>query len=319
MVINKPHIISAYNRIAPIINRTPIMQSSQINAITGANLYFKCENFQKVGAFKYRGANNALLSLPKERLKSGVATHSSGNHAQALALAANNLGVKAYIVMPSNSPKVKVEAVKGYGADIYFCEPTLQARETTLQQIVEKTGAEFVHPYDRSEIIAGQGTVALELLQEIPDLEVIIAPVGGGGLISGTAIYSKNFNPNIIIFAAEPSGANDAYQSFYSKTWTPSSNPKTICDGLLTSLGKQNFAYIAQYVDDVLITDDKQIIDAMKLIYERMKIIVEPSSAITLAVVLANPQLFENKKIGLILSGGNVDLENFFKHIKNKI
>lgn len=317
--LTKAHIELAHQRIAPLINRTPVMQSSQLNIIAGAKLYFKCENFQKVGAFKYRGANNTLLTLPKEILSKGVATHSSGNHAQALALSAKNFGSKAYIVMPNNSPKVKIEAVKGYGAKITFCEPTLKARESTLQQIVSETGAEFIHPYDRSEIIAGQGTAALELLQDYPDMDIIVAPVGGGGLISGTAIYSKGFNPKIKIYAAEPLGANDAYKSFNSGFLIPSENPKTICDGLLTSLGQLNFTYIKQYVDDILLVDDTQIINAMKLIYERMKIIVEPSSAITLATVLAYPSIYENKKIGLILSGGNVDLQTYFDTLGTKI
>lgn len=319
MPITQDIIQQAHGRITHKIHRTPVLTSSQLNTITDAKLFFKCENFQKVGAFKYRGATNALLSLPKEILEKGVATHSSGNHAQALALAAKELGIPAYIVMPNNSPKVKIDAVEGYGARITFCEPNLNARESTLNKIVTETGAEFIHPYNREEIIAGQGTVALELLQDYPDLDIIIAPVGGGGLLSGTAIYSKGFNPKISVYAAEPNGADDAYRSLRSGSIQPSVNPNTICDGLLTSLGQLNYSYIKQYVDDILLVSDEQIIVAMKLIYERMKIIVEPSSATVLAAVIANKKLFEGKKVGLILSGGNVDMNSFFEWYKSKI
>jgi threonine dehydratase len=286
--------------------------------MAGAELYFKCENFQKVGAFKYRGANNALLSLPKDSLSKGVATHSSGNHAQALALAAKSLGVKAYIVMPENSPSVKVAAVRGYGAEISFCKPNLEARETSLQQVIERTGAEFIHPYNRKEIIAGQGTAALELLEEVSNLDVVVAPVGGGGLLSGTALYSKGFASDIKVFGAEPLGASDAQRSLHSKRLIASENPQTICDGLLTSLGTLTFGYISKYVDDILLADDEQIVGAMKLIYERMKIVVEPSSAVALAVVLSNASTFSGKKVGLILSGGNVDMQSYFDMLSNK-
>ncbi|PKL78413.1 MAG: serine dehydratase [Ignavibacteriae bacterium HGW-Ignavibacteriae-4] len=312
MPITISDITKAYERIAHKVHRTPVLSCSQINEIVGANLYFKCENFQKVGAFKYRGATNALLSLPKEKLAKGVTTHSSGNHAQALALAARELGVPSYIIMPSNSPKVKIDAVRGYGAEITFCEPNLQARESTLERKVSETGAEFIHPYNREEIIAGQGTAALELLTDYPELDVIIAPVGGGGLLSGTAICSKGTNPDIKVYAAEPKGADDAYRSFCSGALVPSNNPKTICDGLLTSLGDLNYGYIKKYVDDILLVDDTEIIAAMKLIYERMKIIVEPSSATVLAATIKYKELFADKSIGLIISGGNVDMQVFF-------
>jgi threonine dehydratase len=256
--------------------------------------------------------------LPKEKLGKGVATHSSGNHAQALALAARELGIPAYIVMPNNSPKVKIAAVEGYGANITFCEPNLQARESTLAQIVTETNAEFIHPYNREDIIAGQGTAALELLEDYPDLDIVMAPVGGGGLLSGTAIYSKGIYPKLKVYAAEPTGADDAYRSLRSGNLEPSVNPNTICDGLLTSLGELNYGYIKQYVDDILLVNDEQIIEAMRLIYERMKIVVEPSSATVLAAVLANLELFESKKVGLILSGGNVDLNTYFDFLKTK-
>jgi len=312
MSITLSDIERAHIRIAHKVHRTQVLTSTLINEIVGATLYFKCENFQKVGAFKYRGATNALLSLPAEKLAKGVATHSSGNHAQALALAARELGVPAYIVMPSNSPKVKIEAVRGYGAEITFCEPNLQARESTLEKIVAETGAEFIHPYNREEIIAGQGTAALELLADYPELDIIIAPVGGGGLLSGTAICSKATKPNIKVYAAEPKGADDAHRSFYSGILVPSTNPKTICDGLLTSLGELTFGYIKQYVDDILLVDDTEIIAAMRLIYERMKIVVEPSSATVLAAAIKHKGLFEEKNVGLIISGGNVDMQAFF-------
>lgn len=319
MPLTHYEIQKAHDRIAHKIHRTPVLTSTQLNDVTGASLYFKCENFQKVGAFKYRGATNALLSLPKSTLKKGVATHSSGNHAQALALAAKELEIPAYIVMPNNSPKVKIAAVQGYGAEITFCEPNLQARESTLNQIVAETGAEFIHPYNREEIIAGQGTAALELLEDHPDLDIVIAPVGGGGLLSGTAIYSKGFNPKLAVYAAEPMGANDAYRSLQSGKLEPSVYPNTICDGLLTSLGELNYSYIKKYVDDILTVSDAQIIEAMKLIYERMKIVIEPSSATVLAAVIANKNLFEDRKVGLIISGGNVDLNSLFELYQSQI
>ena len=319
MALTKSDIELAHTQIERHINRTPVLTNSYLDELVNAKLHFKCENFQKVGAFKYRGATNALLSIPQDKLKYGVATHSSGNHAQALALAARVAGTKAYIVMPSNSPKVKIDAVRGYGAEITFCEPTLEARESTLNKIVEETNAEFIHPYDREEIIAGQGTTSLELLRSYPNLDVVITPVGGGGLLSGTAIYSKGFNPSIEVFGAEPMGANDAYKSFKSGAIILSTNPNTICDGLLTSLGKLNFGYIEKNVDDILLVEDSEVLSALKIIYERMKIIIEPSSATVLAAVIKNKELFAEKKIGLILSGGNIDLQSLFDHFRDKL
>ena len=301
-------IYKAHKRIKPFINKTPVLTSSYLNQLSGAKLYFKAENFQKVGAFKYRGATNAVLSLSKIDLEKGVATHSSGNHAAALALAAKKAGAKAYIVMPNNAPQIKKNAVADYGAIITFCEPTQKAREATLQKIIEKTGATFIHPYDNCEVIKGQGTACLELINEIPNLDVIIAPVGGGGLLSGTSIIA-NAN-NIKVIAAEPENAADAYLSIKKDKLMPSVKPNTIADGLLTSLSELTFTIIKNNVEEIITVTEQQIIDAMRLVWERMKIIVEPSSSTVLAAVLANKEQFAEKNIGLIISGGNVDLNN---------
>lgn len=304
------NIKDAYKRISPLVNRTPVMKSDSINKIAGAEIYFKCENFQKVGAFKYRGASNAVAMLSGEEAMRGVATHSSGNHAQALALAALNQGIPAYIVMPSNSPAVKKKAVEGYGGKITFCEPTLAARESTLDAIVEETGATFIHPYNNFNVIAGQGTAALEFCEDIPKkTEFVIAPVGGGGLLSGTSITVKELSPDTKVHGAEPKGADDAYRSFISGEIIPSEKPDTICDGLLTSLGDMTFEIINKNVSRIVTADDESIIAAMKLIWERMKIVVEPSSAVPLAVVLNNPSIYRGSVIGIIISGGNVDLK----------
>jgi threonine dehydratase len=306
---NRPDIEEASKRIAPFIRRTPVHTSLSINDILGCNLYFKCENFQKVGAFKFRGAMNAVNQLTEKELQNGVATHSSGNHAQALALAAKLKGVKAYIVMPNNAPKSKREAVLGYGADVIECEPTLEARETTLRSIVQEKNACFIHPYNDVRIIAGQATCAMELIEEINDLEYIVAPVGGGGLLSGTALAVRYFADDTKTIGAEPTGADDAFRSFQAGKIIPSSNPNTIADGLLTSLGSLTFPLIKKYVNNILTIEDAIIAKAMKLIWQRMKIIVEPSAAVPLAAVMDNKQLFKNKKIGIILSGGNVDFD----------
>ena len=303
-------IKSAYGRIKKYIHRTPVLSSKSINVICGAEIFFKCENFQKVGAFKFRGATNALSLLDSEQLKKGVATHSSGNHAAALALAARMFGTKSYVVMPETAPSIKKIAVNGYGAEITFCKPTLEARESTLNQLVEKTGASFIHPYNNSSIIAGQGTACLELLEEIGTLDIVLAPVGGGGLLSGTAISAKAISSKILVFGAEPEMADDAYRSYSSKTLLPSVNPNTIADGLMTSLGSITFRVILEKVDKIITVSEDSIVQAMRLIWERMKIIVEPSSAVPLAAVLQNKNLFAGKKTGIILSGGNVDLGN---------
>ena len=300
-------IQSAHSRIKPFIHHTPVMKSQQLNELFNCELFFKCENFQKVGAFKFRGATNAVLSLTAEEKSKGVVTHSSGNHAAALALAARMNGVKANIVMPDNAPFVKKNAVAGYGAEITFCKPTLQAREDTTRLIMERTGATLVHPYDNFNVICGQGTAALELLQEKLDLEIVIAPVGGGGLMSGTSTCVKGINKNIQVIGAEPIMANDAYISFTTGILTPSVNPLTIADGLLTSLSELTFSVIRKNVDKILTAKEDSIIECMLLVWERMKIIIEPSSATVLAIVKENPAIFSGKKIGLIISGGNVD------------
>lgn len=300
-------IQAAHVRIKPYIHRTPVMSSKQINNIYGAEIYFKCENFQKVGAFKFRGATNAVIQLTEEERRRGVVTHSSGNHAAALTLAAASLGVKAYIVMPENAPAVKKNAVAGYGAEITYCAPTLQSREETTATIIEKTGAVLIHPYDNHNVICGQGTAALELLEDKPGLDIIIAPIGGGGLMSGTVTAVKGISEEIAVFGAEPLNANDAWKSFVSGEIVPSVNPHTIADGLLTSLCERTFNIIRSRVDNIFTVTEESIIDSMLLIWERMKIIVEPSSATTLAVIKENQEIFTGKKIGLVISGGNVD------------
>lgn len=262
-----------------------------------------------MGAFKFRGACNAVLSLSEWDAQKGLATHSSGNHAAALSFAARKRGVPAYIVMPENSPEIKKKAVAGYGGQITYCEPTLQARETTLEQIVDKTGAVFIPSYNHPDIIAGQGTAALEFIMEIPGLEYMIVPVGGGGLLSGTALSVKKLSSATTVIAGEPKGADDAYQSMKEGKIIPSVSPTTIADGLLTSLGDFTFTIIKNNVDDIITVKETSIIEAMRIIWERMKIIVEPSAAVPFAVVLENKQLFENKKTGMVLTGGNVDLE----------
>ena len=303
-------IQEAYSRIKPFIHRTPVLSSKNLNEYFNCDLFFKCENFQKVGAFKFRGAMNAVLSLTPDEKSRGVVTHSSGNHAAALALAATMNEVHANIVMPDNAPIVKKNAVSGYGAEITFCKPTLQARELATQIIIEKSGATLIHPYDNFNVICGQGTVALELLDEQADLEMVIAPIGGGGLMSGTATYVKGMNKGIIVVGAEPHNANDAYISFTTGKLTPSVNPLTVADGLLTSLSELTFSIIQEKVDRIFTADEASIIDCMLLVWERMKIIIEPSSAIVLAIVKENPDIFRGKKIGLIISGGNVDFRN---------
>ncbi len=300
-------IQAAHSRIKPFIHKTPVMSSQQLNGLFDCDLFFKCENFQKVGAFKFRGATNAVLSLTAEEKSRGVVTHSSGNHAAALALAARMSGVKANIVMPDNAPVVKKNAVAGYGAEITFCKPTLQAREETTRMIMEKTGATLVHPYDNFNVICGQGTAALELLQEKSDLAIVIAPIGGGGLMSGTSTCVKGINKGIQVIGAEPLNANDAFISFTTGKLTPSVNPLTVADGLLTSLSELTFSVIRRNVDKILTAKEDSIIDCMLLVWERMKIIIEPSSATVLAIIKENPDVFRGKKIGLIISGGNVD------------
>jgi len=305
---DKAFLLESKIRIDTLIHKTPVLTNKSINEMAGCSLFFKCENFQKVGAFKFRGACNALFSLSDQQAIHGVCTHSSGNHAQALALAAQIRGIKAYIVMPENAPRVKVEAVKGYGGIITFCEPTLEARETTLLKVIQDTGAIEIHPYNNYYIISGQATSCMELLDEIHDLDYVVAPVGGGGLLSGTALAANYFSPRTKVIAAEPLNANDAWQGFNQKKWIPQTNPQTIADGLRTSLGMKNFEIIQKYVHDILTVDESTIVKAMRLIWERMKIIIEPSSAVPLSAILSHPETFKNKKTGIIISGGNIDL-----------
>ncbi len=303
-------VLDAKLRIEPYIHHTPVLTSRSLNEITGNELFFKCENFQRAGAFKFRGASNSVFSLTEAEAKRGVATHSSGNHAQALALAAKIRGIPAYVVMPKNSKKVKIDAVLGYGAEVIFCEPNLASREETLDKVVQQTNAVFIHPYNNNFVIAGQGTAALELLNHTPELDYIIAPVGGGGLLSGTSLTVRSVSDNTKVIAAEPEGADDAKRSLQSNQIVPSINPNTIADGLLTSLGTLTFELIKKYVQDIITVSDVYIIRAMRLIWERMKIVVEPSSAITLGLLLEKKIEIKNKRIGLILSGGNVDLDH---------
>ncbi len=301
-------IVAASEAIAPFVHRTPVLTSRQLDTISGAHLFFKCENFQKVGAFKFRGATNALLNLTDEQRRMGVVTHSSGNHAAALAHAAVSRGVKAYIVMPSSAPEVKKRAVAGYGAEITFCEPTLAAREATAAMVIERTGATMIHPFDNFNIIAGHGTAAMEMFYDIPAPDAIIAPVGGGGLLSGTALAARHLAPSVRIYGAEPLLADDAARSLQTGTIQPALPPQTIADGLLTSLCDRTFTVIRDNVDDILTVTEEQIIEAMMLVWERMKIVIEPSSAVPLAAVLANRELFRGQKVAIIVSGGNVDL-----------
>jgi threonine dehydratase len=302
-------ILEAAQRIAAYIHYTPVLKSATLNELCQTQLYFKCENLQKVGAFKFRGAINAVLSLTPEQRALGVATHSSGNHAAALAYAAKLLAIPAYIVMPNNAPTAKQQAVAYYGGQITFCEPTQTAREQTLDELVMKTGALFIPPYNDERIIAGQGTAALELMQQVPELDIVLAPVGGGGLISGTAIACKSTNPKIKVMAAEPLLANDAYLSLQQGIKVSPVQTTTIADGLRTGLGDLNFAIIKRYVDAILVCSEEKIKQAMLLIWQRLKIVVEPSAAVPLAVILENPAVFAQQKVGIILSGGNLDLE----------
>ena len=302
-------IRKAVERIRPYAHRTPVLTCISLDQKVGAQVFMKCENLQKVGAFKFRGACNAVFSLTDEEAARGVATHSSGNHAQALALAAKIRGIPAYIVMPENAPAVKKAAVAGYGGEITFCKPTLQARESTTEQIVKETGAMVVHPYNDYRVIAGQGTAALELLEEISDLDAVIAPVGGGGLLSGTSIAAKGISPNIRVIAAEPEMADDAYRSLQAGHIIPSENPQTIADGLLTSLGDKTFPIIQRNVEQIVTVSEKAILEAMEFIWERAKIIIEPSAAVPIALLWERVIDLSGLRVGVILSGGNVDLE----------
>ncbi len=307
-MISKKNIEDAHLRIQLHIHNTAILTSSKLNALADAELLFKCENFQKIGAFKARGAINFALQLTQEEIKNGLCTHSSGNHAQAVALAAQLLNTSAYIVMPETAPKVKVAATKGYGATITFCEPTLQAREDTLAKVQQETNAIFIPPYNHEWIIEGQATCAKEIFEKVDGLNYLVTPVGGGGLLAGSALSANYFSPKTKVIASEPAGADDAFRSFQYGNLVPSKEPKTIADGLLTSLGPINFELIKRHVSEIKLVTDVEIIEAMKLIFLHLKIVVEPSSATVLALVLKHKERFKGKKIALILSGGNVDL-----------
>ncbi|ALJ00144.1 pyridoxal-phosphate dependent enzyme [Rufibacter tibetensis] len=306
--MKKEDLLATQERIAPYIHRTPVLTSRLLNEIAGADLYFKCENFQRMGAFKMRGAMNAVLQLSEEQKARGVVTHSSGNFAQALALAAQSIGVKAYIVMPENAPQVKKDAVKGYGGQIVECASTPIAREEVAEQVQKETGAYFIHPSNDREVILGQGTAALELLEDQPELTYIFSPVGGGGLIGGTALAAHYFERNCKVIGGEPFEADDAYRSLLSGQIESNDSTNTLADGLRTQLGDINFPIIQQYVDKIIRVEETEITSAMRLIWERMKIIVEPSSAVALAALLREKEEFAGQKIGVILSGGNIDV-----------
>ena len=311
MKITKEAVELAAKTIEPYIHRTPVLTSKSINELTGIDFYFKCENFQKIGAFKIRGGMNASLSLSPAQLKNGIATHSSGNHAQALAYAAKTLGIQAYIVMPKSSPQVKIDAVRGYGANVIICESNQAAREAALEKIVAETGAEFIHPYDDYRVITGQATCVKELIEEVPDLEIVITPVGGGGLLSGTCLGAQFFKPGLKVYGGEPEGAADAVLSIQSGKVEKALFINTIADGLLTTLSEKTLAIIKEHVTDILLVSEEEIIAALRLIYERMKIIVEPSCVVPFAAAMRNAHLFKGKKVGIILTGGNVDLTKF--------
>jgi len=308
MIPTIDHIQAASERVQPYTHKTPVLSSSQINEISGAEVYFKCENFQKTGAFKMRGAINAILQLTDEQKAAGVVTHSSGNFAQALSLAAKNLGVKAYIVMPSNAPDVKKKAVAGYGGIITETEPTIEAREDSATHIQNTAGATFIHPSNDINVILGQGTAAVELLQEHQDLEYVFTPVGGGGLIAGTALAVSYFGHNCKTIGGEPITVDDAYRSLRSGKIETNTTGNTIADGLRTNLGDKNFPIIKELVSEIIRVEEEEIIAAMQLVWERMKIIIEPSSAVPFAALLKNKDQFQNRKVGIVVSGGNVDV-----------
>ena len=305
----KEDIQATHLAIAKLIHRTPVMTCEGLNKIAGAQLYFKCENFQKVGAFKMRGAASAALRLSKRELEKGIATHSSGNHAQAVARAAQYLGVPAYIVMPENAPAIKRAATMGYGAEVISSGPTITDRQATLDQVVARTGATFIHPFDDYHVIAGQATAAKELIEETFPLDIIMAPVGGGGLMSGTALSGHYFSPHSRLFGAEPKAVDDAYRSFHSGKVEVNETINTIADGLRTNLSQKTLSIIREHVEDILTVDEESIVRAMRLIWERMKIVIEPSCAVPFAAVLTKPEQFKDQKVGIILTGGNVDLE----------
>ena len=310
MEMTRKNLIDCHNRIKPFIHNTPVFTSNQINKMTGSEIYFKCDNFQKMGAFKMRGAANAILRLSDEQKSNGVVTHSSGNHAQAISLAAKKIGIKAYIVMPSNAPEIKKEAVKGYGGELIECESNLKAREAAAKDVVHSKSATFIHPSNNLDVIIGQGTAAKELIEQYGSFDHILVPIGGGGLIAGSALAAKYFGKNCTVIGAEPFEVDDAYRSLKSGKIETNESANTIADGLKTQLGDKNFPIIRNEIKSIIRITEEEIIESMKIIWERLKVICEPSCSLPLAAVLKNKETFRNKKVGIIISGGNVDLNN---------
>ncbi len=302
-------MLAAHERIKPYIHLTPVLTSTFINDLTGAELFFKCENFQKAGAFKVRGASNAVFGLSDDMLAKGVATHSSGNHALSLSYAAGRRGIPCTVVMPRTAPQAKKDAVIGYGGKIVECEPSTTSREVTFAEVVKETGAEFVHPYNDPRVIAGQGTCARELIGQVDGLDAVIAPIGGGGMISGTCLTLSNLAPNVKIYAAEPEQADDAARSFRAGHIIADDAPDTVADGLKVPLKELTWHFVSNHVTNILTASEDEIVDAMKLIWKRMKIVMEPSSAVPLATILKNRDIFAGKRVGVIITGGNVDLD----------
>jgi threonine dehydratase len=302
-------MLAAHERIKPYIHRTPVFTSTFLNDLTGAELFFKCENLQKAGAFKVRGASNAVFGLGDDMLAKGVATHSSGNHALSLSYAAGRRGIPCTVVMPHTAPQAKKDAVIGYGGKIVECEPSTSSREETFAKVVAKSGAEFVHPYNDHRVIAGQGTCSRELIEQVANLDAVVAPIGGGGMISGTCLTLSNLAPSVKIYAAEPLQADDAARSFRAGHIIADDEPETVADGLKVPLKELTWHFVSNHVSDILTATEDEIVDAMKLVWKRMKLIIEPSSAVPLATILANKESFAGKRVGIIITGGNVDLD----------
>lgn len=319
-MIEYKDVQEAYERVKNAVNETPIMTSRTLNELTNAEVFLKCENLQRIGAFKMRGAYNAISQLTDEEKARGVITHSSGNHAQAVALASKLLGIEATIVMPETSPQVKVNATRDtYGANVVICAPTIQARQETASKLIEEHGYTLIHPYDNDRVIAGAGTAAYELLHQVDNLDMVFAPVGGGGLLSGTSTAVKGFDSTIKVYAVEPKNVDDAYRSYHSGKVETNKTINSIADGLLTNLSERTLAIIRERVDDILLVSENEILEAMRFIWERMKLVVEPSGATPLAGVLSKQVSIENKRIGVIISGGNVDLNSFFNEFSKRI
>ena len=309
MIPTYDDVLEAHERIGPYIHRTPVMTSSFLNGLAGSELFFKCENFQKAGAFKARGASNAVFGLAEEKSKKGVATHSSGNHALSLSYAAGRRGIPCHVVMPRTAPQAKKDAVIGYGGKIIECEPSTTNREETFAKVQAETGAEFVHPYNDPRVIVGQATCSRELVEDVDNLDAVVAPIGGGGMISGSCLTLSNIAPRTKIYAAEPKNADDAYRSFKAGYIIADDAPQTVADGLKVPLKELTWRFVSKHVTDILLATEEEIVDAMKLIWKRMKIIVEPSSSVPLATILKNPDTFRGKRVGVIVTGGNVDLD----------